>query len=97
KLIAEVEFTEWTDDGRLRHPSFKGLREDKKPKQVKKEVEKPTQKIEKKKPSAKVKLTNLKKILYSEDKITKGDILEYYIEISPFILPFIKNRPLTLV
>src|SRR5262249_44778381 len=28
-LVAEVEFTEWTPDGRLRHPSFKGLREDK--------------------------------------------------------------------
>lgn len=29
ELVAEVEFTEWTDDGRLRHPSFQGLREDK--------------------------------------------------------------------
>jgi bifunctional non-homologous end joining protein LigD len=29
ELVAQVEFTEWTRDGRLRHPSFKGLREDK--------------------------------------------------------------------
>lgn len=29
KLVAEVEFTQWTDDGRLRHPAFQGLREDK--------------------------------------------------------------------
>jgi bifunctional non-homologous end joining protein LigD len=29
ELVAEVAFTEWTADGRLRHPSFKGLREDK--------------------------------------------------------------------
>jgi bifunctional non-homologous end joining protein LigD len=28
-MVAQVEFTEWTEDGRLRHPSFKGLREDK--------------------------------------------------------------------
>jgi bifunctional non-homologous end joining protein LigD len=28
-LVAEVEFTEWSRDGRLRHPSFQGLREDK--------------------------------------------------------------------
>ena len=28
-LVAEVEFTEWTRDGKLRHPSFKGLRDDK--------------------------------------------------------------------
>ena len=29
KLVAEVEFTTWTRDGRVRHPSFKGTREDK--------------------------------------------------------------------
>jgi bifunctional non-homologous end joining protein LigD len=29
KLVAEVELTTWTRDGRVRHPSFKGLREDK--------------------------------------------------------------------
>ena len=28
-LVAEVEFTEWTEDGEIRHPSFQGLREDK--------------------------------------------------------------------
>jgi bifunctional non-homologous end joining protein LigD len=34
KLVAEVEFTEWTADGSIRHPSFKGLREDKKPTEI---------------------------------------------------------------
>jgi bifunctional non-homologous end joining protein LigD len=34
KLVAEVEFTEWTADGSIRHPSFQGLREDKKPTEV---------------------------------------------------------------
>ncbi len=29
ELVAQVEFTEWTRDGGIRHPSFKGLREDK--------------------------------------------------------------------
>jgi bifunctional non-homologous end joining protein LigD len=28
-MLCEVSFTEWTDDGRIRHPSFQGLREDK--------------------------------------------------------------------
>jgi bifunctional non-homologous end joining protein LigD len=37
QLVAEVAFTEWTDDGLLRHPSFKGLREDKRPDQVRRE------------------------------------------------------------
>jgi bifunctional non-homologous end joining protein LigD len=39
KLVAEVAFTEWTSDGSIRHPSFQGLREDKKPEQVRREVE----------------------------------------------------------
>jgi bifunctional non-homologous end joining protein LigD len=34
KLVAEVAFTEWTDDGSIRHPSFQGLREDKHAKDV---------------------------------------------------------------
>ena len=38
QLVAEVEFTEWTPDGRLRHPSFKGLREDKQARSVVKET-----------------------------------------------------------
>ncbi|MEP7010288.1 MAG: DNA ligase D [Acidobacteriota bacterium] len=41
KLVAEVAFTEWTDDGRMRHPSFQGLREDKTAAEVKREVESP--------------------------------------------------------
>lgn len=34
RLVAEVEFTEWTGEGILRHPSFKGLRDDKSPEQI---------------------------------------------------------------
>lgn len=40
KFVAEVAFTEWTSDGSIRHPSFQGLREDKKPKEVVREVPK---------------------------------------------------------
>ena len=38
-LVCEVRFTEWTRDGSLRHPTFEGLREDKKPENVVREVE----------------------------------------------------------
>jgi bifunctional non-homologous end joining protein LigD len=31
RLVAQIEFTEWTPDGHLRHSSFAGLRDDKKP------------------------------------------------------------------
>lgn len=38
ELVAEVAFTEWTNDGRLRHPSFQGLRRDKSPRDVVREA-----------------------------------------------------------
>lgn len=37
ELVGQVEFSSWTDDGRLRHPSFQGLREDKSPKSVRRD------------------------------------------------------------
>lgn len=106
ELVAEVEFTAWTDDDRLRHPSFKGLRFDKKAKEIQKEVEKPVEKIDKRvkktvvkrnQNSLNIKLTHPNKILYKEDKISKKDLFDYYQDIADFILPFIEKRPLTLV
>jgi len=38
KMVAEVAFTEWTSDGAIRHPSFQGLREDKNPKEIVREI-----------------------------------------------------------
>jgi bifunctional non-homologous end joining protein LigD len=37
KLVAQIAYTEWTTDGRLRHPAFLGLRDDKAPQEVRKE------------------------------------------------------------
>jgi len=42
RLVAEVAFTEWTDDGKIRHPSFQGLRLDKRARDVVREVPAPT-------------------------------------------------------
>lgn len=44
----------------------------------------------------KVKLTNLNKVLWPEDGYTKKDMLTYYSEIAPVILPYLKNRPMIL-
>ncbi|MFO0859118.1 MAG: DNA ligase D [Phycisphaerales bacterium] len=51
KLVAEIAFTEWTQDHRLRHPSFQGLREDKPAAQVKLEHEQPLQSLVAKSPA----------------------------------------------
>jgi bifunctional non-homologous end joining protein LigD len=41
-------------------------------------------------------VSNLDKILYPANRFTKGQIIDYYIKVSPYILPHLKNRPLTL-
>jgi bifunctional non-homologous end joining protein LigD len=45
KLVAEVKFSEWTADNRLRHPVFVGLREDKAPKECRFEFERDTDQV----------------------------------------------------
>lgn len=96
-LVAEIEFTQWTKKNFLRHPSFKGLRSNKSAKNVIKEIS--PHRSEKKSMQANLpyKLTNPNKILYSKDKFTKQDIANYYDNVSEWILPYINQRPLTLV
>ncbi|TAL60951.1 MAG: DNA ligase D [Legionella sp.] len=101
-LVVEVEFTEWTEDGHLRHPSFKGLRLDKKATDVIRETTTPLEKVKptmKKSPTNKQQLvlSNPQKILYPEDQYTKQDLWDYYEIVSEHILPFLSMRPLTLL
>jgi bifunctional non-homologous end joining protein LigD len=43
-----------------------------------------------------VKLTNLNKVYWPQEKFTKRDLVTYYYEIAPFILPYLKDRPQSL-
>lgn len=94
-LVAEVEFSEWTQDNHLRHPSFKGMRSDKPAKNIVKEQEVSVKAAIKK--SATLKISHPDKILYPEDEVTKADLIEYYEYIQNWMLPYVKNRLLTLV
>lgn len=101
-LVAEVEFTEWTGDGRLRHPSFMGLREDKTAKQVKREEAAPMPRSSKAANGkgavvAGVTLSHPERVLFPEMGITKQDLAEYYAAVAEWMLPQIVDRPLTLV
>src|SRR5688572_7198525 len=44
-----------------------------------------------------VKFTNLDKVLFPEAKFTKGEMIRYYVDAAPFILPHLKDRPVTLI
>ncbi|WP_029033534.1 DNA ligase D [Salinimicrobium terrae] len=105
ELICEVQFSEWTNSGHMRHPSFKGLRMDKIPREVTKEK---TVKVPKQKPSKKkegdsleiggisVPISNLDKLYWPESGLRKYDLIEYYLQVADSILPFLKDRPQNL-
>lgn len=95
KLICEVSFAEWTEGGQMRQPIFMGLRKDKKPEEVLRENPKSIKSIVKKSDSTKS-MTNLSKVFWPKEGYTKGDLIEYYKEVSPYILPYLKGRPETL-
>ncbi|HYT51031.1 MAG TPA: DNA ligase D, partial [Gaiellaceae bacterium] len=93
KLVCEVEFAEWTHDGRLRAPSYQGLREDKAADEVHRE-----RPIEEEIRIGKrvLKLSNLDKPFWPDEGITKGDLLAYYQAVAPVLVPHLKDRPFTM-
>ncbi len=137
-LVAQVRFTEWTDDHKLRHPVYLGLRDDKPATDVHKEepaappargrsgsatasatsgpadngashpsVQSVLDQLNALEAARKdgvvtlsdgahVKVTNLAKPFWPALKITKGDLMRYYVEVSRLILPCVKDRPLVM-
>jgi bifunctional non-homologous end joining protein LigD len=43
-----------------------------------------------------VKLTNLKKVFWSDEGITKGNLIQYYIDVAPALLPHLKDRAMVM-
>lgn len=127
KLLCEVSYTEITSDGVMRHPSFEGMRVDKKAADVVLEMPVSTKQItetsrrvtEKLIAPAKnrdrktllnptdetqvravggheLKFTNLSKVYWPKEKVTKRDMINYYYQVAPYILPYLKDRPQSL-
>lgn len=127
KIVCEISFRELTRDGAIRHPSFKGLRPDKKAAEVVREqpihigdIDVENSLTDKKIISAPgkkerntllnpkdeqqqrnvgghdLKFNNLGKIYWPKEKVTKRDLLNYYYQVAPFMVPYIKDRPQTL-
>ncbi len=111
ELVAEVAFAEWTEEGRLRHPSFQGLRLDKDATEVRREAppareeEAPSSK-ERKPPKSRAKaemkvggitITHEDRIVFPDAEITKGEVALYYEKVADEILKHIADRPLSVV
>ncbi|MBA2261190.1 MAG: DNA ligase D [Solirubrobacterales bacterium] len=99
--VAEVEFAEWTKEGILRAPSYKGLR-DAEPTAflaTAREVggRRPALELEVPgPPTRELRLSNPDKVLYPATGFTKRDLVAYYAAISPVLLPHLAGRELTL-
>ena len=116
ELVAQVRFTEWTADEKLRQPVYLGLRDDKKAASV--VIEKRARKAKDEgnpvvdqlraledarkdgtiqlPDGARLGVTNLHKIFWPNQKLTKGDLLRYYATVAPLILPVVEDRPLVM-
>jgi len=145
-LVAQVRFTEWTADRKLRHPVYLGLRDDKKATAVTIETRlkssaTASESLQPRRASgarraagsgggaprpliedaarsvidqlraledarrdgtielpdgARLGVTNLAKVFWPKLKLTKGDLLRYYAEVSSCILPAVADRPLVM-
>jgi bifunctional non-homologous end joining protein LigD len=100
ELVVQVDFAEWTNDGHLRAPSFRGFRDDKRPEDVRRERPEPEPAppipSELRKGKRVLKLGNLDKLFWPGEQITKGDLLAYYRTVAPVLLPHLKDRPFTM-
>ncbi|MGZ4291201.1 MAG: DNA ligase D [Gaiellaceae bacterium] len=93
RLVAQVRYGERTHDGRLRHPAYQGLREDKDADEV--TAPHPLEDVVRA-GKRELRLSNLDKPFWPEEGITKGDLLRYYRAIAPVLLPHLENRPFTM-
>ena len=124
QLVCEVSYAEITDDGVMRHPSFEGMRTDKKATEVKRETAveaaqllkkpkltkntftkpvadkgrktllNPTEQTQVKKVNGhELAFTNCQKVFWPKEGYTKGDMLNYYYKVAPYMLPYLKDRP----
>src|SRR5581483_3416380 len=110
RYLAEVRYKEWTDDGLLRQPVFVRWRDDKPVEQAARRAagngaqtthqDEPTEAVLPPDPPAlephEVKLSNLNKVFWPEEGYTKGDLIEYYRSLYPWLAPYLKDRPVVL-
>ncbi len=109
KLVAEVQFTEWTNEGLLRHPSYKGL-SNQDPKAIKRKesvneiISQHPANPEMPVPTSGspliiqgIKITSPDKLIFDEPSVTKGDVVRYYAQVAQRMLPYVSHRIMSAV
>ena len=95
-LVCEVEFREYSADGNLRHPIFVRFRDDKTPGECLSAYDEPAEVDFDPEPVREVIVTNRDKIFFPEQGLTKGDLIDYYENVAPWMLRYLIDRPLVL-
>jgi bifunctional non-homologous end joining protein LigD len=119
-MVAEVEYTERTDEGLLRQPVFLRFRDDKAPEECVRrdvipsargagerdlpgEAPEPVGEVRRAPSRARddtgglpFELTNTKKVFWPDEGYTKGDLIEYYRAVAPWLLAYLRNRPVVM-
>ena len=99
QMVVEVAFGEWTPDGNIRHPVFKGVRADKPGKAITREratgpAASPSSSAARK---TSIKVTNPDRVIDPSTGMKKVDLVRYYESIADWMLPHLKGRPASLV
>jgi bifunctional non-homologous end joining protein LigD len=85
ELTVDVEFTDFTEEGVMRHPIYKRMEPLAKPGAYEVEVD-----------DRKLRVSNYDKVLWPQTGFTKGQMIEFYSTVAPALLPHLRGRPLTL-
>lgn len=96
-LVCEVEYREWREGASLRHPSFIGLREDKKAKEITREISLDPDTVNEPQRTSLVELSSPGRVLYEFPKVYKKDVFQYYEDASEIFLKYSTHRPFAIL
>jgi bifunctional non-homologous end joining protein LigD len=103
EIVCEVRFKELTDEGYLRQPAFLRFRDDKRAAECVRQLPVITSSetpLAPPPPATRservVKVSNRDKLFWPEDGYTKGDLIDYYQAIAPWLMPYLERRPVVL-
>lgn len=96
QLACEVRFAAWTASGKLRHASYQGLRADKPPRAITREVPQHLAADNGGRVGG-VTISNAGRVIFPSAGVTKGELAEFYARMAGFILAHIAGRAITLV
>lgn len=106
ELVVQVRYREWIEGSALRFPVFERLRRDKAAHECTMPVRRTGERQEPAPGEApdlvvdsqvrELRISNPKKVFWKDEQITKGDLIEYYRSVAPYLLPYLKDRPTVL-